>query len=51
MGMLFLVLLVLKLTEVITWSWWIVTAPIWASAVVIVVAFVVSAYIVWKAHK
>ena len=27
--LLFLVFLVLKLTEVITWSWWWVTAPLW----------------------
>ena len=26
---LFLVFLVLKLTEVIDWSWWWVTAPLW----------------------
>ena len=28
-GALFLVFLVLKLTAVITWSWWWVTAPLW----------------------
>lgn len=28
-GMLFLVFLVLKLTGIITWSWWWVTAPLW----------------------
>jgi hypothetical protein len=28
-SVLFLVLLVLKLTGYITWSWWMVTAPIW----------------------
>jgi membrane protein YdbS with pleckstrin-like domain len=27
---LFLVFLVLKLTEVISWSWWWVTCPLWA---------------------
>ena len=27
--MLFIVFLVLKLTGVITWSWWWVTAPLW----------------------
>ena len=26
---LFIVLLVLKLTGYITWSWWLVTAPLW----------------------
>jgi hypothetical protein len=28
-GALFLVFLVLKLTEVIDWSWWWVTSPLW----------------------
>ncbi len=34
-GALFLVLLVLKLTHVIGWSWWWVTAPLWGPTVVI----------------
>lgn len=29
-GVLFVVFLVLKLTHVIDWSWWWVTAPLWA---------------------
>ena len=28
-GLLFIVFLVLKLTNVIDWSWWWVTAPLW----------------------
>lgn len=28
-GLLFIAFLVLKLTHVINWSWWWVTAPIW----------------------
>ena len=28
-GLLFIVFLVLKLTGVINWSWWWVTAPLW----------------------
>ncbi len=28
-GLLFIVFLTLKLTDVITWSWWWVTAPLW----------------------
>jgi len=31
-GVVFIVLLVLKLTEQIDWSWWLVTAPLWAPA-------------------
>lgn len=36
-GALFLVFLVLKLTNVITWSWWWVTAPIWGQAVLVLI--------------
>lgn len=46
-GLLFIVFLVLKLTGVITWSWWWVTAPLWGPlafviAVLIVVGIVVA---------
>lgn len=34
---LFIVFLVLKLTEVIDWSWWWVTAPLWIPAAIIAV--------------
>lgn len=40
-GLLFLVFLVLKLTEVIAWSWWWVTAPLWAPVLVVLVVFLV----------
>jgi len=33
---LFIVFLVLKLTGAIAWSWWWVTAPLWAGPVVFV---------------
>lgn len=42
-GLLFLVFLVLKLTGYITWSWWWVTAPLWAGFAFLLVAFVVVA--------
>lgn len=35
-GVLFLIFLVLKLTEVIDWSWWWVTAPLWGGFVIII---------------
>ena len=49
-GLLFLVFLTLKLTNVINWSWWWITAPLWIipSAIIIgivllaVVAFVIE---------
>lgn len=50
-GVLFMVLLVLKLTEVIAVSWWVVTAPIWAPALIAIVVFAIAAVIVYKAEK
>ena len=38
---LFIVFLVLKLTETIDWSWWWVTAPLWIPVgLVLVIAFI-----------
>ena len=37
---LFLIFLVLKLCNVITWSWWWVTSPLWISAILYVVILV-----------
>ena len=38
---LFIVFLVLKLTNVINWSWWWVTAPLWIPvSIVLVVLFI-----------
>lgn len=42
---LFVVFLVLKLTHVIDWSWWWITAPLWAPALVIVVMLGVSDFL------
>lgn len=44
---LFLVFLVLKLTGVITWSWWLVTMPLWGGlalifGIILVVLIVVA---------
>jgi hypothetical protein len=38
--LLFLVFLVLKLTHVITWSWWWVTSPLWISAISGILLFI-----------
>jgi len=35
-GLLFIVFLVLKLTGVISWSWWWVTAPLWGGLAIVV---------------
>ena len=38
---LFLVFLVLKLTKVIDWSWWWITAPLWGQVALLIVILVV----------
>ena len=52
-GILFVAFLVLKLTHVIDWSWWWVTAPLWgglAVGIVFVVIFISLSIILdlWK---
>lgn len=37
----FIVFLILKLTEVIDWSWWFITAPLWVGLAIILVALVI----------
>jgi len=44
-GLLFIVFLVLKLTHVIDWSWWWVTAPLWAVPALVIV-FSLAAFVV-----
>lgn len=44
-GLLTIVFITLKLTKVITWSWWWVLAPMWISAIPVSVA--VGIYI-WR---
>lgn len=39
---LFLVFLVLKLTKVIDWSWWWITAPLWGQVALFIIALVVA---------
>jgi Flp pilus assembly protein TadB len=41
-SLLFLTFLVLKLTHVIDWSWWWITAPLWGSLVALLVIFGVA---------
>lgn len=37
LGTLFLVFLILKLTNNITWSWWWVTSPLWSPFAIVIV--------------
>lgn len=45
-NLLFLVFLVLKLTKVIDWSWWWITAPLWGPIGVCVVLFIIGAILI-----
>ena len=44
---LFIVFLILKLTETITWSWWWVTAPLWIPVAIIIVFLIISGLIMF----
>lgn len=48
---LFLIFLVLKLTHVINWSWWWVTAPLWGSAIIAIITIIIMVIIVHKNDK
>lgn len=38
----FVVFLILKLTNLVTWSWWWITSPLWIVAALVVVLAVIS---------
>lgn len=50
-GATFLVFLVLKLTHVIDWSWWWVTAPLWGTAVIVLLLLALLVPWLRKADK
>lgn len=39
--LLFIVFLILKLTNVIDWSWWWVTAPLWIGFVIAIILLII----------
>ncbi|MBD3189474.1 MAG: hypothetical protein GF308_02470 [Candidatus Heimdallarchaeota archaeon] len=43
--LLFIIFLILKLTNVIDWSWWWVTAPLWISAALVILFFIFIGFI------
>lgn len=49
-GALFLVFLVLKLTGVIDWSWWWITAPLWLPIAIVIGILAVAGTIAIKEH-
>ena len=44
-GTLFVIFLILKLTKVIDWSWWLVTAPLWGGILLWII--LIMAYILF----
>ena len=49
---LFIVFLVLKLTGVISWSWWWVTSPIWiVAALFVMIAIIAFIILIFQARK
>ena len=40
-GLLFIAFLILKLCNVITWSWWWVTAPLWIPVAFVLVVLII----------
>lgn len=45
LGLLFLTFLILKLTHVIDWSWWWVTAPLWGGFAILAVIGIIAGLI------
>jgi hypothetical protein len=53
-GALFLIFLVLKLTDVIDWSWWWITAPLWGQVIlsgIIITGVYIYAWFLERKHK
>lgn len=47
--LLFIIFLILKLTNVIDWSWWWVTAPLWISAALGILFFLFIGFVLFLA--
>jgi uncharacterized membrane protein len=50
-GILFIIFLILKLTNNITWSWWWVTAPIWVPIVLVLVGLLLLGFATYLRRK
>lgn len=52
MGLLFVVFLVLKLTKVISWSWWWVTVPLWGPvAITLLLLIIMFLYLQFNLYR
>lgn len=47
----FLVFLILKLTNLIGWSWWWVTSPLWIVAALIILTALISSAVIYIRYK
>lgn len=47
----FLVFLILKLTNLIGWSWWWVTSPLWIVAAIIILTALISSAVIYIRYK
>ena len=50
-GLLTIAFIVLKLTDVIDWSWWWILSPIWISGGLIILVLVIATLITWWINK
>jgi hypothetical protein len=53
-GILFIVFLILKLTNVIAWSWWWVTAPLWITIslnILIIISIALFQFIIHRKKR
>lgn len=50
-GLLTIVFITLKLTNVIAWSWWWVLAPIWGPAIVVLLIFMFAFFFMYKQSR
>lgn len=46
-GLLTITFIVLKLCNVINWSWWLVLSPIWISLILGIIIFIII-YLIWR---
>lgn len=49
--LLFITFLVLKLTHVIDWSWWWITAPLWGSTAIAIITAGIVVLITWRCKR
>lgn len=51
-GLLTIVFIVLKLLKVINWPWWVVLAPAWGSAAIIIIVLIIMIVLhIWILKK